>query len=54
MSEPEPVMEKRTIRMPDGRSLVFYDFPEPARRPDAGPARDPRAPDDRPRRGEER
>jgi hypothetical protein len=28
----EPVLEKRVIRLPDGRRLVFYDFPEPARR----------------------
>ncbi len=53
MSERDPAMEKRTIRMPDGRSLVFYDFPEPARQRDAGAPPDP-APRDPPARREER
>jgi hypothetical protein len=32
MGEKVPVLEKREIRLPDGRRLVFYEFPEPARR----------------------
>ncbi len=36
MNEREPVLEKRAIRLPDGRRLVFYDFREapPRERPD--------------------
>jgi len=32
MEEKEPALAKRVIRLPDGRRLVYYDFPEPARR----------------------
>jgi len=34
----EPVLEKRAVRLPDGRRLVFYEFPErPRRDPAARP-----------------
>lgn len=38
---PEPPLDKRTIRLPDGRELTYYRFPEAPPRP-AGPA--PRPP----------
>ncbi len=28
MEEREPVMVKRVVRLPDGRRLVFYEFPD--------------------------
>ena len=40
MDEREPVVEKRAIRLPDGRRLVFYDFREP---PPPAPPRPPPA-----------
>ena len=39
MTERRPDLDKRVIRLPDGRRLVFYRFPEEARPegPPAGP-----------------
>lgn len=40
MAEPErPEFEKRVVRLPDGRTLVYYDFPRtaPAQAPAAPP-----------------
>ncbi len=37
-----PAFEKEVIRLPDGRELTYYRFPEdatPQRSPDAGPSR---------------
>jgi len=39
MEEKEQVLEKRVIRLPDGRRLVFYEFPE--REPRDPPPRTP-------------
>ncbi len=37
MAEPDrPEFEKRVVQLPDGRTLVYYDFPRPAPRPPAG------------------
>jgi hypothetical protein len=41
----EPGLEKEEIRLPDGRRLIFYTFPDAKRRPDPpSPAADPPAP----------
>lgn len=39
MTKPQPVappFEKEVVRMPDGRELTFYRFPEPPPRDRAG------------------
>ena len=37
MSEPRPDLDKRVIRLPDGRRLWFYRFPDRAG-PEVAPA----------------
>lgn len=44
MTASEPTLVKRVVRLPDGRRLVFYDFPD--RAPGDPPAR--RDPPERP------
>jgi hypothetical protein len=44
MGEREPTMEKREVRLPDGRRLVFYRFPEPPPAPGQERPRDPAPP----------
>jgi hypothetical protein len=39
MSERPPDLDKRVIRLPDGRRLIYYRFPEEAGREEAPPAR---------------
>lgn len=48
MSEPRPDLDRRVIRLPDGRRLVYYRFPDepageasPERPGDAPPAAAP-------------
>ncbi len=37
---PEPPLDKEVVRLPDGRELTYYRFPEPARPPaPASPAK---------------
>ncbi len=41
MTEPKPkkqapAFEKEVVRLPDGRELTYYRFPEPAPQPAAG------------------
>lgn len=35
------MMEKRVIRLPDGRRLVFYEFPDVPTQPPDGPSARP-------------
>jgi hypothetical protein len=37
MSEKQGDIDKREIRLPDGRRLIFYSFPDPPRRPEPPP-----------------
>jgi len=59
MSDRQPDLDRRVIRLPDGRRLVYYRFPEPAETGDqapAGPAPEeppPGSPRERRPRGEE-
>ena len=34
MSKRDGELDKREIRLPDGRRLIFYSFPESPRRPE--------------------
>jgi len=57
MTERLPDLDKRAIRLPDGRRLIYYRFPEGAGPDDeapVGPAPgEPGAGPERPRQGEE-
>ncbi len=37
MADREPVVVKREIRLPDGRRLVFYEFPQRPQRDATAP-----------------
>jgi len=60
MTERQADLDKRVIRLPDGRRLIYYRFPEPAEPEDqapVGPAPEEPPPGGRPERrppGEER
>ncbi len=46
MTKPEteaPAFEKEVVRLPDGRELTYYRFPEQAPRPAAGSGPKPSA-----------
>ncbi len=30
MADGPPALSRREVKLPDGRRLIFYDFPEPA------------------------
>jgi hypothetical protein len=45
-AEPERFV-KEAIRLPDGRRLVYYSFPEPPPRAEAPPPAPPRLPGER-------
>jgi hypothetical protein len=42
-----PPFEKEVVRLPDGRELTYYRFPEEAPRPGAGEDRKPPAGEER-------
>ena len=47
MTEPKPkkqapAFEKEVVRLPDGRELTYYRFPEDAPRPAAGKGKGPK------------
>jgi hypothetical protein len=37
MTDRQPDLDKRVIRLPDGRRLIYYRFPEPAEPEDEAP-----------------
>jgi len=37
MSKRDGDLDKREIRLPDGRRLIYYSFPDPPRRPPLPP-----------------
>jgi len=37
MSKRDGDLDKREIRLPDGRRLIYYSFPDPPRRPEPPP-----------------
>ncbi len=37
MSKRDGDLDKREIRLPDGRRLIYYSFPDPPRRPPPPP-----------------
>jgi len=37
MSKKESDLDKREIRLPDGRRLIYYSFTDPPRRPEPPP-----------------
>jgi hypothetical protein len=41
MSKRDGDIDKREIRLPDGRRLIFYSFPDSPRRPEPPPAATP-------------
>lgn len=44
MSDSQPDLDKRVIRLPDGRRLIYYRFPEPVRTEGQAPAGSPPEP----------
>ena len=47
MSKRDGELDKREIRLPDGRRLIFYSFPESPRRPEPPPPATPVNPQER-------
>jgi len=50
MSKRDGELDKREIRLPDGRRLIFYSFPDPPRRPEPPPPATPVNPSGQERR----